>query len=77
MTTERKSLFTDRVSAGQRTYFFDVKESIRGTKYLLISESKREGKEFKNSRVMVFEDDFLDFCEVFKKAYKIMHPNGK
>jgi len=76
MATERKNLFTDKLPTGQRTYFFDVNQSARGTKYLLISESKREGSEYKHTRIMVFEEDFLDFCEVFKKAYKIMNPNG-
>ncbi len=43
MTGEKKELFTERVLAGNRTYFFDVKEAKDGTKYLVISESKQAG----------------------------------
>ena len=76
MATERKNLFTDKLPSGQRTYFFDVNESVKGTKYLTICESKREGNEYRQNRVMVFEDDFKEFCEIFKKAFKVMSPNG-
>jgi hypothetical protein len=43
MTIKKKELFSERVSAGKRTYFFDVKESVGGAKYLVISASKRVG----------------------------------
>ena len=51
----RKELFTRRVSAGSRTYFFDVKQSAEGAKYLLISESRDVKGKWEHDRVMVFE----------------------
>jgi hypothetical protein len=44
MSTEKKQLFSKRVSAGKRTFFFDVRESVEGAKYLNISKSKRVGE---------------------------------
>jgi len=41
MTINMKFLFSERVHAGNRTYYFDVKEAADGTKYLVIDESRR------------------------------------
>lgn len=38
---ENKELFTDKITKGNRTYFFDVKRSESGSLYLSVSESKR------------------------------------
>ncbi len=43
MTIERKELFSEKLPAGSRTYFFDVKKSADGIKYLVISESRQVG----------------------------------
>jgi len=72
MTTERKELFSERVSRGNRTYFFDVKESVEGTKYLVINESKQVGETHEHNRVMVFEEDVLAFNNGLKKALKFI-----
>lgn len=42
MSSERTEIATVRISAGRRTYFFDVKESSDGNRYLwkrVVSES--------------------------------------
>ena len=39
---ERDDVFSKAVKAGKRTYFFDVKETKHGEKYLTITESKRK-----------------------------------
>jgi hypothetical protein len=69
---ERKELFSERISAGNRTYFFDVKESVEGAKYLVISESKRVGKTHEHNRVMVFEEDIRTFNRGLRKALKFI-----
>ncbi|MBU4320348.1 MAG: DUF3276 family protein [Thermodesulfovibrionales bacterium] len=68
MTIKKNELFSERVSAGNRTYFFDVKESVEGSKYLVISESKRVGETHEHNRVMVFEEDILAFSNGLKKT---------
>ncbi len=37
---QEKELFSRRIRAGKRTYFFDVKQSAQGDKYLVVSESR-------------------------------------
>ena len=69
---ERKELFSERVSTGERTYFFDVKESVEKAKYLVISESKQVGGTHEHNRVMVFEEDILAFNNGLKKAVKFI-----
>jgi hypothetical protein len=54
--TTRKELFSERVHAGSRTYFFDVKEATDGTRYLSISEYQPKGEERDHRRVMVFAE---------------------
>ncbi len=68
MNEERKNLFSEKVSAGGRTYFFDVKESVKGTKYLVVTESKKVKERYEQSRVFVFEEDLGAFTDGLKKA---------
>ncbi len=58
-----------KISAGQRTYFLNVKEAKNGAKYLVLTESKRnsEGK-FDNQRVMIFADHFPQIFDALKKV---------
>lgn len=72
MTVNKKELFTERVFTRNRTYFFDVKESVDGTKYLVISESKKVGNSYKHNRVMVFKEDISAFNNGLEKALKFI-----
>jgi len=77
MAVNRKALFSERVFAGSRTYFFDVKEAADGTKYLVIDESRHsEGDSYTHNRVMVFEDNVAKFMEGLTKAVKAMANEG-
>jgi hypothetical protein len=58
MKDHKQEIFSDRVSAGSRTYFFDVKVTREGAKYLTISEVNSRGDHL---QIMVFEDHILDF----------------
>ncbi|MGI8979827.1 MAG: DUF3276 family protein [Pirellulaceae bacterium] len=64
----RKELFTRRVSAGSRTYFFDVKQSAEGAKYLVISESREVDGKWEHDRVMVFEEHLQPFLTALQAA---------
>ncbi len=72
MSREKKELFSERVKAGSRTYFFDIKESSGGSKYLVINESRKVGESHEHKRVMVFEEDVQSFSEGLKKAVEFM-----
>ena len=65
---KQREIFSGKVSAGQRTYFFDVKEASEGAKYLVICESKRVGESFERNRIMLFEDSLPAFSEALQKA---------
>ncbi len=62
------SIIETRLSAGKRTYFFDVKEGPKGGRYLKLSEvSTRNGKE-ERSRIFVFEDHAKEFVQTLEEA---------
>lgn len=69
---EKKELFTEKVVAGSRTYFFDAKEAKDGTKYLVISESRQRSSSYNNSRVMVFEEHLEAFAIGFQKTLQFL-----
>lgn len=78
MTGKRKELFSEKVSAGRRTYFFDVKESADGAKYLVISESRQVGGEsYEHNRVMVFQEYLVAFSGGFNEVVEFMSVEGK
>jgi len=66
MSDVKEAILSKTVRAGSRTYFFDVKESVKSDKYLIISESKKKNGEFEKHRLMVFEDDFKKFFSALK-----------
>jgi len=66
-------LFSEKISAGKRTYFLDVKKSREGVQYLTISESKRkEDGKYEHLRVIVFEENIPAFLEALNRAVVAM-----
>jgi len=64
-----KEFFSRMVKAGQRTYFINVKESVKGNKYITITESKLVEKDkFEKFRVMVFQDKIGEFVDAVQEA---------
>ena len=60
----RDELFSKRVPAGRRTYFFDVKTTRSGEDFFLtITESKRvdEGR-YEKHKVFLYKEDFGKFA---------------
>ena len=64
---EKREIFSSRVRAGSRTYYFDIKKNSKEDNYLVISESKktREESEKQRHRIMVFEEDIEKFSNSF------------
>jgi len=51
--------------AGGKTYFFDVRETQSGDKYLQISESRlKQGGERYRSNIVIFKEHFDEFRKV-------------
>lgn len=65
-------LFTERVSAGSRTYFFNVKQTKDGTRYLVITESNNQPSKIGSQRIMVFEENLPAFITGLKKALEFI-----
>ncbi len=62
---EKQEIFSERVRAGKRTYFFDVKATRANDYYLTITESKRRYKEdgfvYEKHKIFLYKEDFDKF----------------
>ncbi|MBI4547439.1 MAG: DUF3276 family protein [Ignavibacteriae bacterium] len=64
----KENLFTKRVRAGKRTYFFDVK-ATRSAKdfYVIITESRRIGEEeYQKHKLFLYKEDFKKFIDALQ-----------
>ena len=62
MDNRVNDIFSRRMRAGSRTYFFDVKVNSREDKYLVVTESRKTGPDlYQHDRVMVFEENMPNF----------------
>ena len=61
-------IYSNKITKGSRTYFFDIKKSEKGDLYLKISESKKTQSGYEHHRLMVFDEDLKDFVEALKKS---------
>ena len=60
----RDEVFSKRVRAGRRTYFFDVKTTRSGEDYfIVITESKRVGDHHEKHKIFVYKEDFAKFIK--------------
>lgn len=76
----RGEVFTSKITVGNRTYFFNVKENRQGNLFLNIVESKKHNDiAFERHSVIVFEEDIENFLTEFNKAASFMmkNKNGK
>ena len=66
----KDEIFTKRVRAGKRTYFFDVK-STKSEKdfYITITESKRVGDdEYEKHKIFLYKEDFDKFKDALAET---------
>ena len=57
-------VYSKRVRAGKRTYFFDIKATRNNDFYLTITESKRSGmdeSQFVKHKIYLYKEDFHKF----------------
>jgi len=64
---EDKTLFSEKVPAGKRTYFFDLKENQQGSKVLKITESRKNEGDFIRHSVLIFQEDFSKIFDALEK----------
>ncbi len=62
---ERAEIYSQRVRAGKRTYFFDVKATRANDYYLTITESRRRYKDdgffYEKHKIFLYKEDFNKF----------------
>jgi len=62
---DRNEIFSKRVRAGKRTYFFDIKATRSNDYYLTITESKRKYKDdgfvYEKHKIFLYKEDFSKF----------------
>lgn len=70
--TEKAEIYSQRVRAGKRTYFFDVKSTRSNDYYLTITESKRRFKDdgyvYEKHKIFLYKEDFEKFLEALKDS---------
>lgn len=62
---EKQEIFSQKVRAGKRTYFFDIKPTRSGDFYLTITESKKrqseEGVVYEKHKIFLYKEDVQKF----------------
>ena len=67
---EREEVYSKKVRAGKRTYFFDVKATRSNDYYVTITESKKrlEDGVFIKHKIFLYKEDFEKFAEGLKET---------
>ncbi len=68
----RDEIYSERVKAGKRTYFFDVKATRSNDYYLTITESKRKPKDdgffYEKHKIFLYKEDFNKFVDALNST---------
>lgn len=69
---ENVEIYSQRIKAGKRTYFFDVKSTRSNDYYLTITESKKrfkdEGFYYEKHKIFLYKEDFNKFLEALTQS---------
>ena len=72
---DQEEIYSQRIKAGKRTYFFDVKATRGQDYYLTITESKRRQPEggdervsYEKHKIFLYKEDFLKFADALQDA---------
>jgi hypothetical protein len=69
---DKIEIYSQRVRAGKRTYFFDVKATRTDDYYLTITESKKRFKDdghfFEKHKIFLYKEDFEKFLEALQQT---------
>ena len=74
--TEKDLIYSEGVKAGKRIYYFDVKQSRNGDKYIAITESKKinEGTMdnphfvFEKHKLFLYKEDYEKFVDALNRT---------
>lgn len=69
---DKVEIYSQRVRAGKRTYFFDVKATRSEDYYLTITESKKRFKDdghfYEKHKIFLYKEDFEKFLEALQQT---------
>lgn len=67
---DREEVFSKRVRAGKRTYFFDVKSTRGNDYYLILTESKKgfDDGQYVKHKIFLYKEDFNKFLNGLQEA---------
>lgn len=70
LDTTNENVFSKRVRAGKRTYFFDVKATKSAKDfYIIITESRRVSEEkYEKHKLFLYKEDFEKFSEALSET---------
>lgn len=76
---DRDLVFSEAVKAGKRIYYFDVKQSKNGERYVSITESKKivEGTfenpriSFEKHKIFLYKEDYDKFLNAFLNTLQV------
>ena len=67
---EQEKIFSKKVNAGKRTYFFDVRATRSNDYYLTVTESRRFQKDgefvYEKSKLFLYKEDFDKVLEALQ-----------
>lgn len=74
---EREEVYSKKVRAGKRTYFFDVKATRSNDYYVTVTESKKrlEDGVFVKHKIFLYKEDFEKFVEGLKDTIDYIKAN--
>ncbi len=74
---DREEVFSSKVRAGKRTYFFDVKATKSNDYYITITESKKRIEDglFIKHKLFLYKEDFEKFSEGLLEAVSYVKTN--
>ncbi len=66
----RDEVYSEKIRAGKRTYFFDVRSTRSNDYYITITESKRRfnGKGYDKHKIFLYKEDFNKFLNSLSKT---------
>ena len=76
---EREEIFSKKVRAGKRTYFFDIKPTRSNDYYLTITESKKRLKDdgffYEKHKIFLYKEDFKKFMDTLGETFEYLKTN--
>lgn len=80
---DKDLVFSEGVKAGKRIYYFDVKQSRNGDKYIAITESKKinEGTidnprfTFQKHKLFLYKEDYEKFVDALNRTLEVAKGN--